>query len=276
MLQVKIFNVEHGNCAYLVTPNNETILIDAGHSSNEPFYPRHEIAKDLRQRGKDRVTMFINSNADHDHVSDLPGVLKDLAPAILYKNPTIDSALIRSVKTAPLTQGLEALCAMCDIYTHSVTTPDLGGVEFLTFHNPFYLAGDTNNASLTTFLFYGKLGIVFPGDLEERGWKQILQNVEFRSALGRVNCFVSSHHGRETGYCADVFSHCKPELIVISDKPVEHGTQEHSLYQPHAKGVNINGQLRKVISTRNDGAIVLKANSLSATCQLGADRLRLT
>jgi len=277
MLQIKIFNVEHGNCAYIVMPNGETILIDAGHSSTNTLYPRHEITADLHLRDRNQVTMFINSNADQDHVSDLNDVVKDLKPKILCKNPTIDSQLIRSLKPAPLTQGLEALCTMCDTYNQPVDLPDFGGVKFKTFHNPFHECGDTNNASQTTFLFYGKFGIVFPGDLEEKGWKQILQNVEFRDALGRVNYFVSSHHGRETGYHADVFTYCKPNVIIISDKSIEHETQEHGSYQQHAKGIILDGLLRKVISTRNDGAILIRSNSLGeATCLLGAEQVYLT
>ncbi|MBM3204503.1 MBL fold metallo-hydrolase [Candidatus Uhrbacteria bacterium] len=269
MLQIKIYNVEHGNCAYLVTPNGESILVDAGHSSDADYYPRHEIELDLQNRGRSQVTIFINSNADHDHVSDLHDIHGTLQPVILMKNPTIDGSLIRSIKEQPLTNGLEAFCRMCDTYTNPIATPDLGGVEMQSFHNPFSQFEDTNNASLVTFFFYGKIGIIFPGDMEKVGWLELLKNPQFCAALQRTNIFVASHHGREGGYCAEVFNHCKPELVIISDKPVEHQTQEHSLYQQHASGVRFGEQVRKVVSTRSDGTIFINVETDKATYRLG-------
>ncbi len=271
MLQIKIYNVEHGNCAYMVMPSGESILIDAGHSSNEAYYPRHEIKQDLQSRGRTQLTLFVNSNADHDHVSDLQDVNDTLRPVMLIKNPTIDAAVIRSVKEKPLTNGLEALCRMCNSYTTPMAMPDLGGVEMQTFHLPFSQFGDTNNSSIVAFFFYGKLGIVFPGDLEKAGWLELLKNAQFCAALQRTNIFVASHHGREGGYCSEVFGHCKPELIVISDKLVEHQTQEHSLYQQHASGVRFGDQVRKVASTRSDGSILIQADSNGVICQLGVN-----
>lgn len=238
-------------------PNGASILIDSGHTPGADVHPRQEIASDLAARGSQPLTMFINSNADHDHVSDLHNVWPLLRPKVLLKNPTIASATIRAIKEQPLTQGLEALCGMSDEYCNSVPWPDLGGVEIRTFHHPISTFGDTNNSSVVTFFFYQTLGIVFPGDLEKTGWEAHLKNPEFVRCLERTNIFVASHHGRENGYCSEVFAHCKPDIVVISDKSVEHGTQEHSLYQPHASGILFGEERRKVLSTRSDGSMLL-------------------
>lgn len=39
----------------------------------------------------------------------------------------------------------------------------------------------------------------------------MLKNADFRQRLAEVNVFVASHHGRENGYCEEVFQYCKPE-----------------------------------------------------------------
>ena len=73
--------------------------------------------------------------------------------------------------------------------------------------------------------------------------------------------FIASHHGRENGYCADVFNYCSPEIVVISDQEKRYGTQEHNLYARHVRGQGINfgsvlaPKYRKVLTTRNDGSI---------------------
>ena len=264
MLRIKIFDVAHGNCAYVVTPNNQTIMIDAGHDGDNGMFPWREIRAHHDTIRKENLTLFVNSNADHDHVSNLHEVYPQLSPRILRKNPTIDSALINREKEQPLTNGLEALCTMCDRYTSTVADPDFGGVTVRSFHTPFADAGDTNNASLATFVNYGSFSTLFPGDLEAKGWRLLLQQPDFVEMLKGVTVFVASHHGRENGYCPEVFTEagCNPFVFIVSDKVIEHGTQEHNHYAQHARGFSLKGQERKVLTTRRDGAIYLESNGL--------------
>jgi beta-lactamase superfamily II metal-dependent hydrolase len=102
------------------------------------------------------------------------------------------------------------------------------------------------------------MGIIFPGDLEAAGWRALLQNKSFISQLSRVNIFVTSHHGRETGYCPEVFNYCAPHIFIISDREIVHETQKQ-LYARHASGVLWNGgpERRYVLTTRSDGLISL-------------------
>lgn len=65
---------------------------------------------------------------------------------------------------------------------------------------------------------------------------------------------IASHHGRESGYCAEVFDYCSPSVIVFSDGPIVHATQGMSdAYARHATGIQFNGEKRYVLSTRRDG-----------------------
>jgi len=72
--------------------------------------------------------------------------------------------------------------------------------------------------------------------------------------------FVASHHGRENGYCPEVFDHCSPSLIVFSDGPVKYSTQKMAdTYAQHASGAYFmnagSREWRKVLTTRKDGNI---------------------
>jgi len=105
------------------------------------------------------------------------------------------------------------------------------------------------------------LSFALGGDLERDGWAKLLERPQVRSLLGGVDVFVASHHGRENGYCPEVFDHCDPSLIVMSDGPVKHSTQEMaSTYARHASGSYFNSggtsQWRKVVTTRKDGTII--------------------
>ncbi|MDP3936183.1 MAG: hypothetical protein Q8Q56_04270 [Alphaproteobacteria bacterium] len=102
--------------------------------------------------------------------------------------------------------------------------------------------------------------MLFPGDLEKAGWKTLLQYQEFRQELNKVTILVASHHGRENGYCEDMFEYCKPALVVISDKQKIYETQEtYSQYSLRVSGCQtVDGEQRKIMSTRKDGHIYLE------------------
>ena len=74
------------------------------------------------------------------------------------------------------------------------------------------------NLSLVTFLEYEGCGIVIPGDLECEGWEELLKTSEFCQCLSETTIFIASHHGRNAGYSEKIFDHCKPHIILLSDK----------------------------------------------------------
>ena len=106
---------------------------------------------------------------------------------------------------------------------------------------------------MVTFIHGPRFDVVIPGDLEVAGWRKLLENEAFKSHLGRTGIFIASHHGRESGYCPEVFDYCKPEVVVFSDSSIKYATQEMAnTYDRHATGTTFNGTPRNVLSTRND------------------------
>jgi len=92
-------------------------------------------------------------------------------------------------------------------------------------------------------------------------WEKILLKDEVRKHLSTTNVIIAPHHGRENGYHEAIFAHCKPEVIVISDKEIMHGTQDGMAqkYSNHVTGQGIyyNGVQRRVLTTRTDGHILI-------------------
>jgi hypothetical protein len=170
------------------------------------------------------------------------------------------SAQIRSLKAPPISPAMNELLGMIDSYTGEVAPHQLepAGLQVRFFHNNYPTFTNTNNLSLFTFLNVGNVSFVLGGDLECAGWLQLLRNPHVLGLLGRVDVFVASHHDRESGYCAEVFDYCKPRLVVMSDGPIQYDTQiMASTYAQHALGewTPSGRELRKVVTTRNDGNI---------------------
>ncbi len=257
-MEIRVLDVAHGFCAYIVTNNNKIVLIDCGRNEETGFEP----SVYLTQRGYGVIERLTVSNYDEDHLSDLPKILRRFKIRTLTRNFSVSADELEALKleTGPIAPGMGALLGIIREYSQEITLgPDeSGGVKFSHFYNNYPNFKDTNNLSLVTFLTYESVRMVFPGDLEREGWLALLEHDSFRRNLGRVNIFVASHHGRESGYCEEVFDYCNPNLVIISDESIQYDTQAVD-YSQHSSGIMFDGQvLRKVLTTRSDGMITIQ------------------
>jgi len=257
-MELRIFDVSHGFCAYLIADNGNVMLFDCGHNQETGFRPSNY----LPAHGCSGIENLIIQNFDQDHVSDLPNVLAKLPVTEFFRNPSFTQQQLSAIKleSGPLTAAMQAAIAMHGTYIHQVVNPPpFPNIDFQTFWNPYPTFTDTNNLSLVSFVVYDGMSIIFPGDLEEAGWIELLKDASFRANLAKTNIFIASHHGRTTGYCAEVFKYCHPDIVLISDKEITHDTQEQD-YSAHASGIlwNQGPEKRFVLTTRKDGMITIK------------------
>ncbi len=259
-MRIEIFDVGHGSAALAIADNNNLVLFDCGHDDTG-FRPSAYLPLHWRA-----VQQFIVSHYDSDHVSNLADLRSRMPIERLFSNPTISVDEIRRLKLqeGPLRPGMAALLEMKGSFGPLASTneADLAGITIPYFYNSYLRFQDMNNLSLVAFLKYDDFCIVFPGDIERDGWLVMLERADFRQYLGQVKVFVASHHGRENGYCEEVFRYCHPEIVVISDKSIVHDTQEHC-YDSHTSGIEFrrNGQSigrRYVLTTRCDGHITIE------------------
>ncbi|MFV8668121.1 hypothetical protein ACNRC9_03735 [Ralstonia pseudosolanacearum] len=78
--------------------------------------------------------------------------------------------------------------------------------------------------------------------------------------LGTVDILMASHHGRENGFCEEAFNFCRPQAVVISDKPIVHDTQRtvpdyRAVVRDAGVVVRTTMKRRHVLTTRRDGWI---------------------
>jgi len=116
-----------------------------------------------------------------------------------------------------------------------------------------------NNHSIVTIIEYACSKIMIPGDNEPASWKELLQRQDFLNAIRYTDIFVAPHHGRDSGYCAELFQKISPKLIIISDgrfcdtSATSRYSQQATGWLVHKRG---SGSVeRKCVTTRNDGVI---------------------
>ena len=254
-MKLTVHDVGHGACVSFTHKNGNVMLWDCGHQ--ESYRP----SSFLPAMGISEVQYFFVTNYDEDHISDLPDLRASVRLKSMYRNKSISADALRSLKRqgGPISPAMDSMLDMISSYTGGPLNPapDFSGARFITFHNNFSDEfADTNNISLVTFVECGGTKFIIPGDLEEDGWLGLLRRQDFVKELAGVNVFNASHHGRESGYCEEVFDLCTPDVFVFSDSEVKHATQEVSqLYAQHAKGIQFNGETRYVLTTRNDGSL---------------------
>lgn len=272
-LVLRIFNVEHGACAILCSPTEERIaMIDCGHNVTTGWQPSTFIRYRLNSTQLDYL--FI-TNADQDHVSDLEGFWQHgVEVKALIRNGSPDAQVLRSMKEAngELTSDMERYLSIHAGYSAAIPVPfdmGMGGVTAPTFCNLHPAFTDTNNLSLAVFIKYGGFKMLFPGDLEDAGWKKLLEHPPFVQELANTDILVASHHGRSNGFCEDIFRHFTPRAAVISDKPIVHDTQEtvpdyRDVVNPDGVIVANQTRRRHVLTTRRDGDIIFHVSANGA------------
>lgn len=272
-MDIRIFDVAHGFCAYVVADNGNTLLIDCGHNDQTKFYPSDY----LLAVGCVGIHRFFVTNYDEDHVSGLPRLRQSserIPIHILHWNRSITVDQLRALKRqgGPLGSGITALLGMMSGYVQPVISPpEYPNLEYAVFCNSYPEFQDTNNLSLVVFLHYPGISIIFPGDLERPGWGRLLEQEPFRRHLQRVKIFVASHHGRKDGFAPEVFEICKPEIVIISDEAKQYETQEHT-YGNYATGITWNQtDARKVLTTRKDGMLTI-TNRQGGGCFIRASK----
>ena len=253
-MKLTIHNVGHGSCISFVH-GDKAVLWDCGSDD----YRRPSVF--LRQMGVKTLEALFITNYDEDHISDMVDLCQALPPRSLWRNRTITAGGLRQLKETrgDITPAMRGMLAQIHPYPNLLATvPFLDALNVKTsfFCNSFADFEDTNNCSLVTFLSYNGISFIFPGDLERAGWKKLLEDSSFRDELAGVRYFVASHHGRESGYCKEVFDYCKPHAVIFSDSNIKYATQEMAAaYGQHCSGVSFNGENRHVLSTRKDNDI---------------------
>ncbi|MBA7496661.1 hypothetical protein ES702_07270 [subsurface metagenome] len=272
-LKVIIFNVEHGFCGFIKCPNGHTVLIDCGKA--ESFSPvkyilDSELADTVLHNGY-KLTEFILTHPHDDHLEDIARLRSDFPPAILRRESRYNWESLK-VSNREEYENLDIYSEWQAGYQYPVTDPPDWGIEIidnfkLSPQEAYEINKDNyvNNSSIPVIIrFKGtqyEEKILFGGDLMKEGWAELLRNEAFADNLRDINFFIASHHGHSSGYCKEVFDAMgsPPILNIISahrrDESVE------SAYSSLSLGTNVNGQERHMLSTRNDGSIILEIDS---------------
>ncbi|MCE5197580.1 MAG: hypothetical protein ABFD54_04075 [Armatimonadota bacterium] len=266
MMKLIVFNVEQGQCVYVRTPNDCGILIDCGRSRNgDTASPTEWLAKN---EGDELAAMIVTHPHDH-HLEDIDTVMRLLPPAVLIRDADYDWEAVLS-QTTGADDNIRAYHEWESNFVNPAI-PDFGA-EVRTFslsrQKAEQLGGDLqhqmNNRSIVTVISYKSTEgyawkVVIAGDNETDGWQALLEKPEFKSAIKETDFFVTSRHGKESGFCAELFKAMgKPMANITSTRVGDQRVDPR--YKKSAQGVKFPDGSRTHFETRDDGNITIQMN----------------
>lgn len=272
-LQLVVWDVQHGNAIYMQTPNGRNVMFDIGtgsYANGAEFSP----LKHLKNHwGVNCLHYLVISHPHADHISDISNMFDlDLKPRVLCRPRDIDPDLISSSNQDEYSQ-LVALYLELDKTYICPVSPGLdpsnpanyGAVQMRNFSQSEQGTSKLNNYSIVAIVEYAGEKFVIPGDIEQAGWEELLEQDNFQEALEGTTVFVASHHGRNAGYYSEVFNYFTPDVVIVSDGKYS-STSATDRYHDKARGFEVksrnSGDLktRYVLTTRNDSAIHIKVS----------------
>lgn len=207
------------------------------------------------------------TNLDEDHLSDFEFLRQHCTIPWIASNPTVGIQQFRLLKKDGMGPGSRAFANWLatprppNSFQPTLPQPDWGPVQVRWYWNPYQpgFIDSTNDLSVVVIVQYGVFKIVFSGDLEAKGWKNLLRNPNFVADIQSTAIFVASHHGRESGCCTILFDLMRPEIVVISDDEHKYDSQDTGdWYRTRCRGIPVlqnPPERRYVMTTRKDGAM---------------------
>lgn len=269
-ISIITFDVAHGNCHLIVTPSRKRAMIDMGRSDD--FSP----LKWLKNIGTKRLDLLIVTHQHDDHIRgvlDLDGIDVDILHCPKSVPPELTAQLEPPLKKA--WQDFDARFTspvQLQGKFYDPQSPAFDGMA-LRFFGGKSDTQNLNNYSIVTVLEFDAFKMVFPGDLETAGWDALLENEDFLKAIAGTTLLVAAHHGREKGWCAELFDYISPKLVIISDGAATE-TSYASSYVEKAEGWPVKAtssgetKTRYVVSTRDNGHVRVSAKETGGGVQL--------
>ncbi|WP_370196570.1 hypothetical protein [Aurantimonas sp.] len=267
-IQIDIHDVGHGACAVITCADGYRIMIDCG--SDDRWSPSDH-------HPWNSIGALAITNLDEDHVADFGNVVRAVEPGLITANPWVDSLTLQGIKLrcGGMGRGITAFnqmlaCRRPGTWAHL----DLyrGRPSFIDWsvgwNSPAAFPNSTNNLSLLNVFTHGRFRIVFGGDLETAGWRNLLAYSAIATELKNSSILVAAHHGRENGQSDEAMRIMAPDAVVFSDSAIQHGTQESAddWYRSRVPGIQalqpfgLPPDRRHVFTTRRDGSMRIIAD----------------
>lgn len=268
-LEIVFWDVQHGSATYIKTPNGKHIVKDLGIGKYETNDQKFSPLLHLKHKwGVSKLDAVIISHPHKDHIEDIMN-FEELSPVVLFRPKHLSKyEILKNVQESDK-YLFEKYFDINQKHSESASLDNrlslpknYGGVKIQKFIPHLSNTANINNHSIVTVLSYADSKVILTGDNEPPSWKELLENDDFINAIVDADILLASHHGRDSGFYPELFRYFNPKLTIISDGQVcdTSATDRYSKINTGWIVHRRNGkeEIRKCVTTRNDGVIVVK------------------
>ena len=211
-LKINFVDVGQGDSTFIITPKNETILIDGGGSNTGSFdVGENTLLPYVLDKGYNKIDFMIISHFDSDHVGGLLTILEEIkVEKILIAKQEEQSENYKRFlnivkeKNIPVIIGKEGdkINIEKDLYL-DILFPESEQIE----------ENMINNNSLVFNMHYNNFSMLFTGDIEEIAEKRIIE-ITNKSRL-KADIIKVPHHGSKTSSTRELLEIVLPKIALI-------------------------------------------------------------
>jgi len=265
-LDVFVCDVGHGDAIIIKFPSGKIALIDCGGKGTSSASGYLEAMK------IEKLDYLAISHPHVDHIRDIINVSTKFYPAVLGRNKIFTKEKIKDENAEVFDTHEDVINKYLEMnsdFVDSVSGNPEKDPKMLEWGNGANVVSffnndpemNLNNLSRVLFIKYGSHVILCPGDIEEKGWLALLEQPAFVEELKKTTVLVASHHGRDSGFCNEIFQYFTPKITLVSDGRFG-DTSATDRYGQVTEGMIIGKvgggrEERKVLTTRNDGLILV-------------------
>lgn len=224
-LEIHHIDVGQADSTLIVTPANETILIDTGHWQNDG----DRVISYLESQDITRIDHLVATHAHSDHIGGHAAVLDHFETHRNGVGNVYDSGVPHTTQTyEDYLDAVERHEKRIHVVEEGDTLPVNDTSVAVTVLNPAANRSETDiqEDSITLLVDYGEFRYLLTGDLEAAGERRI---VDAHGDRLDADVYHAGHHGSSTSSTDALLSTADPQIAVISsayDSPYGHPHDE--------------------------------------------------
>ena len=212
-LKIYFVDVGQGDCTFIVTPKNKTILIDGGGSNGSDFdVGESTLLPYILDRGYKKIDFMFISHFDQDHVGGLFTILKELKVNRV--------CISKQEENSENYQEFLKIVKEKNIPVTIVKIGDRINIENNLFFDILWprqeqiAENKINNNAIVMKLNYNRFSCLFTGDIEKVAEDELVKAYKDKQIL-ESDILKVAHHGSKTSTTGEMIKQIKPKIALI-------------------------------------------------------------
>ncbi|MDD3593784.1 MAG: DNA internalization-related competence protein ComEC/Rec2 [Candidatus Gastranaerophilales bacterium] len=208
-LRVTFLSVGEADSILIETPQNKTILVDAGRNEGKNYNSgKSVIVPFLKNSGINTLDMLILTHPDSDHIGGAVDVLKSVnVKQVITNGESAKSKTYYTMMDYFNSKNIKPVQILNPV--QEIKLDD--SIRIIAIKPPDTIPNSQNDTSIILFIVYKDFDLLLMGDNEKNSYKCLKENVG-----KKVEAFKVGHHGSKNALNYQMAQMVNPDVSVIS------------------------------------------------------------